>query len=155
MANKNLADVSVLSSISNSTNAIVEEGGILKKTSLSEAIKGTTVSSIETKTHDLFFGKPIYTKTITFTTSVTASSSTVNNATPHSIANIDKVWIDISNSYLNNGTYFWPLTVSYYMTGFDNCCPYVDKTNIYFGSQGTWGTGWTKCITLRYTKTTD
>ena len=155
MANKNLADVSVLSSISNNTNVIVEESGVLKKTSLSEATKGTVISSTENKTKDLFFGKPIYTKTITFTTSVTASTAVGSNATPHSIANIDKIWIDISNSYLNNGTYVWPLTVSYYTSSFDNCCPYVDKTNIYFGSQGTWGTGWTKCITLRYTKTTD
>ena len=110
------------------------------------------LKSEEVKTKDTYFGKPVYTKTIRYTTTITAGQP---NDVPHGINNIDTVWIDLSNSYLTNASFVFPVTIGYYMSGFDNVCPYVNKTNIYFASQGTWGVGWTKVITLRYTKTTD
>lgn len=130
----------------------VQIGEMSVSEKLDELETNTVISSDEVKTRDLFFGKPVYTKTIRYTTNVTSGQT---NAVPHEISNINTIWIDLSNSYITNANYVFPLTVSYYMSGFDNCCPYVDKTNIYFASQGTWGTNWTKSITVRYTKTTD
>lgn len=117
-----------------------------------KAEKFGIISSEEVKTGDFYFGKPIYTKTIRYTTNITAGQT---NPVPHGINNIDTVWIDMSNSYLTNAAYVFPVSIGYYMSGFDNMCPYVDKTNIYFASQGTWGTNWEKVVTLRYTKTKD
>ena len=145
-----LNDTQINGDLSITGNVTLENSNIVDKMN---ALKSSTViSSSETKTKDMFFGKPIYTKTITFTTTVSLGST---NSVPHGISNIDKIWIDDSNSFFHHANCTFPLTTSYYMSGFDNACPYVDKTNISFASQGNWGTDWTKYITVRYTKTTD
>ena len=150
--------MAILNSTQINGNLNVTEDIQLGSKSITEelnALKTNTVmSSSEVKTRDTFFGKPIYTKTITFTTTI---SSGVANSVPHGISNIDKIWIDTSNSFLqnsNNGIVY-PVSISYYPSGFDNACPYVDKTNINYAVQTSWGTHWTKNITVRYTKTTD
>lgn len=129
----------------------IQEAGYDSMEKVIERI-GNIISSDEVKTTDTYFGKPVYTKTLKSTTKITAGST---NSVPHGISDIDSIWIDLSNSYLNNGVNVFPLNISYYITGFDNCCPHVDKTNIYFASQGTWTETWIKVITLRYTKNTD
>lgn len=114
------------------------------------------MSSEETKTHELFLGKPIYTKTFKFDTIL---SNTVISKL-HSISNVDNIWIDLSNSYmqaLSNGYSVPVISGMYYgKTGSgNNWSVAVDRTNFYLYADSGWNDNWVKFITVRYTKTTD
>ena len=114
------------------------------------------MSSEETKTHELFLGKPIYTKTFKFDTIL---SNTVISKL-HSISNVDNIWIDLSNSYmqaLSNG-YSVPVVSNMYygkIGSGNNWSVAVDKTSFYLYADSGWNDNWVKFITVRYTKTTD
>lgn len=103
-------------------------------------------------------GKPIYRKTITFTTTIKQ-----NETTPiaHNIKNAKNIFIDFSASFMeaNIGasdyiSYNFPL-IGYSGNITDKVYCYVNLTNINFYANGNWATNWTKHITLNYTKTTD
>lgn len=116
------------------------------------------ISSEESKTHDTFFGKPIYTKTFRFTTLLSGTLSVELN-----IPDVDNSWIDISNSFMistttsNNG-YTVPIVSSMYFnntgTGNNWTCA-TDKSKLYMYADSGWNTNWEKVVTVRYTKTTD
>ena len=114
------------------------------------------MSSEETKTHERFLGKPIYTKTFKFDTIL---SNTVISK-PHSISNVDNIWIDLSNSYMqafSNG-YSVPIVSNMYygkVGSGNNWSVAVDKTSFYLYADSGWNDNWVKFITIRYTKTID
>lgn len=116
----------------------------------------TYISSEETKTNDYLLGKPIYTKTFRF---ATVLSDTVIKIS-HGISNIDNVWVDLTNSFMqaiSNG-YSVPIISSMYYgkTGSgNNWSVAVDKTYVYLYADSGWNDNWVKFITIRYTKTID
>mgnify|MGYP004516015843 CR=1 FL=1 len=116
----------------------------------------TYISSEETKTNDYLLGKPIYTKTFRFATIL---SDTVIKIS-HGISNIDNVWVDLTNSFMqaiSNG-YSVPIISSMYYgkTGSgNNWSVAVDKTYVYLYADSGWNDNWVKFITIRYTKTID
>lgn len=117
-------------------------------------------STSEVKTNKKWIdGKPIYRKT--FTDTYPSSSTTASVA--HSIANISKVWIDMSHSYFvyTDGTSF-PVTVvvpagSSSRTPVYGVQTSVDETNINFRNifESSSNRAESYVITLFYTKTTD
>ena len=115
------------------------------------------ISSEESKTHDTFFGKPVYTKTFRFTTTIVAGTTMKVDL---NIPNVDYLWIDITNSFMfdtNNG-YSVPIVSSMYFQGTGtgsnwSCAAYKSQLQLY--ADGGWNTAWEKVVTVRYTKTTD
>ena len=116
----------------------------------------STMSSQEINTGRVFVdGKPIYSKTISFSTSVSPNSTIT---VPHNIANIDTIWIDVSNTFWINTTkrsYPIPMTNYDVYSNTESATPFADASNVGIVSVGGWGTSWTKYITVNYTKTTD
>lgn len=103
-------------------------------------------------------GKPLYRKTITFTTIIKMNEIT---SIAHNIENAKNIFIDFSASFMeaNIGasdyiSYNFPL-IGYSGNITDKVYCYVNLTNINFYANGNWATNWTKHITLNYTKTTD
>lgn len=113
-------------------------------------------SKYETQEHRIgtwIDGKPLYRKTISFTTSWNTSYEFA-----HGIKDYDKLWIDTSSSYFfaNENKVSIPLIAnSYYgdISQWTDAMIYGDKVILY--SSGGWGNGWEKVITINYTKTTD
>ena len=98
-------------------------------------------------------GKPLYEKTFKITSNITN-----NDALAHNIKNVSIIWVDnafVQNYNSNKLSYTLPIT--YYGTdlGKDELSMYADDTYIVFKVQTSWGEGWSKYVTLRYTKTTD
>ena len=103
-----------------------------------------------------WMGKTLYRKTISTTETFTAS---VNLHIPHGVENVDKMWIDVSNSYLfeNTNKVSIPIISTGYYDDFEqpiNAMVY-NKNIILYTKEGGWGSAWTKVVTVRYTKTTD
>lgn len=97
-------------------------------------------------------GKPIYRRTFVTTTELVPGTNWIT----HGIENIENIWIDMGNSFIENANGItYPVAFSQYSTGVDALTAYVDKEKIYFNSQTSWGTTWEKIITVRYTLTTD
>lgn len=103
-------------------------------------------------------GKPLYRKTITFTSTIRENTTT---SIAHNIINAKNIFIDYGASFIeaNIGTsdyisYNFPL-IGYSGNITDKVYCYVNLTNINFYANGAWGNNWTKHITLKYTKTTD
>ena len=103
-------------------------------------------------------GKPLYGKTITFTSTISANAIT---SIVHNITNAKNIFIDYGASFVetNIGTDNY-MSYSLSLIGYngnitDKMYCYVNHVNINFYSNGTWGNNWTKHITLKYTKTTD
>ena len=103
-------------------------------------------------------GKPLYGKTITFTSTISANATT---SIVHNITNAKNIFIDYGASFIeaNIGTNNY-MSYSLSLIGYsgnitDKMYCYVTPTNINFYSNGAWGKNWTKHITLKYTKTTD
>lgn len=116
---------------------------------------GTDFSSAEVKTNDTLFGKPVYAKTFRFTTAITGGTDYVRE---HGITNIERIWVDMANSFLitTSSKYSVPAISPSYGQKTEECwTTHVNNTHISISSKGGWGDGWEKCITLRYTKTTD
>lgn len=115
----------------------------------------TIMISEEVKTRDTLFGKPIYSKTFKFTTTIQGNN--IFNY-PHDLENIDDIWVDMQNSFIiceakNNCSY--PFIECRYNGDSEELQISVNNTNIIFDASGGWDTNWTKIITIRYTKTTD
>lgn len=103
-------------------------------------------------------GKPLYGKTITFTSTISANTTT---SIAHNITNAKNIFIDYGASFMeaNIGTDNY-MSYSLSLIGYsgnitDKMYCYVDITNIIFYANGAWARNWTKHITLKYTKTTD
>lgn len=96
-------------------------------------------------------GKPIYRKTFVFTDTLSSPTTEI----PHNIENVDKIWVDTSNSYFHQGSSYYPVTYAQYPSGLDAVTTLASTVNMVFNVQTSWGTAWQKVITLRYTKTTD
>ena len=103
-------------------------------------------------------GKPLYGKTITFTSTISANATT---SIAHNITNAKNIFIDYGASFVeaNIGTdnymsYNLPL-IGYTGNITDKMYCYANPTDINFYANGSWGPNWTKHITLKYTKTTD
>lgn len=107
----------------------------------------------EYATNEYIDGKRVYIKQLEFNDTV---SGGLDNrlVKSHGILGAEKIWIDLSNSYIKatttNATY--PLPVILYSGNISALSVIVDLTNIYMESQGGWGTIWTKVIRLKYTK---
>lgn len=103
-----------------------------------------------------WFGKPLYSKTISTTTAVLPN--TMLNI-PYNIPNVKEVWIDYGKSFYhaNNTTRSYGIEYIYYSTNntlaFSHAFIQSDAINL-IANDG-WNTNWTKYITLLYTKTTD
>lgn len=103
-------------------------------------------------------GKPLYRKTITFTTMIKMNEIT---SIAHNIENAKNIFIDFGASFMEanigeNNYLSYNLPIIGYagnLTDKVNC--YVNSTDINFYANGNWDTNWTKHITLKYTKTTD
>ena len=103
-------------------------------------------------------GKPLYRKTITFTTMIKQNEIT---SIAHNIENAKNIFIDFGASFMeaNIGesdylSYNFPI-IGYGNSTNDKVFCYVNPTDINFYANGNWAENWTKHITLKYTKTTD
>ena len=96
-------------------------------------------------------GKPIYRKTFVFADTLSSPTTEI----PPNIENVDKIWVDTSNSYFHQGSSYYPVTYAQYPSGLDAVTTLASTKNIVFNIQTSCGTAWQKVITLRYTKTTD
>lgn len=107
----------------------------------------------EVKTSDTFMGKPIYTKTIMFNTTVRDTIFEYE----HNITDAEYIWIDMQNSFmLAQSGLTYPLCF-YRYNGSNNSKVQVSatKTHVRLDVVDGWDEIWTKVITVRYTKTTD
>ena len=121
-------------------------------------IRRSTYSTKEQVIGKWIDGKPLYGKTITFTSKI---SENVITSIAHNIINAKNIFIDFGASFMeaNIGTsdylsYNLPL-IGYTGNLTDKIYCYVTPTNINFYANGNWAENWTKHITLKYTKTTD
>ena len=122
-------------------------------------------STNETKTNEVLMDgsvkKDIYTKTIFISSLPSSSGSTQYN---HNISNVDKIWIDASNTFLTNPSgefqpYVWIhptlITSGFGITQTGSItvdAPTRTNFRINVGQdRSTWGA----YVTLRYTKTTN
>ena len=103
-------------------------------------------------------GKPLYRKTITFTSTISANATT---SIAHNITNAKNIFIDYDASFMeaNIGesdylSYNLPI-IGYANSTNDKVFCYVNHTDINLYANGNWAENWTKHITLKYTKTTD
>lgn len=99
-------------------------------------------------------GKPLYRKVIKFTTTILVDAALEIN---HGINNVEMIWFDPTGCFMWAGSslgYNVPM-VGYNGNFTDEIYTNVDKTKVSIYSNGSWGSLWTKYITLLYTKTTD
>lgn len=111
---------------------------------------GINYSSQEVKTNNIWFGKPIYTKTIYIDSLPNATSNTYN----HGIENVDMIWFDSSNSFAiwSNGN----VGVMPFAADNVNFIGLHGANKTQFGiTTATDRTSLAAYITLKYTKTTD
>ena len=99
--------------------------------------------------------KPLYAKTFVISTGISSGVIDI----PHSIADIDIVYVNLGNSFMLNSesgkSYPFPINQYNSATSFDRLGINVDATNIEFLSETGWGNNWIAYVTLEYTKTTD
>lgn len=111
--------------------------------STSEQIVGTWID-----------GKPLYEKTVSFTT----GNAGTYNRQAHNISNVDKIWVDFSNSFVNISS-----NDNHIFNGISTFSETVNREEMYVlavdvGIDYRVGNDMANkpcCITLRYTKTTD
>lgn len=113
---------------------------------------GIAFAQNEVKTSDTFLGKPIYTKTIMFNTTVKDEMIEI----AHNINDIDYIWVDMQNTFmLATSGLSYPLVTLRYNKNAVSVQVSATKTSVRLDVAGGWDTIWTKVITVRYTKTTD
>lgn len=97
-------------------------------------------------------GKKIYRRTYITTQSVGAGVSFEIPVGLESVA--DTIWIDQQNSYIRttSGNIVYPIPLEHYSSGNDYIGVWCNSASIRLYSNGGWGTGWEKCVTIRYTK---
>lgn len=97
-----------------------------------------------------WYGRTLYRKTIA-TTDLLSANTTLE--IPHNIENVHMIWIDNSSTYFSTGSVSYSLPmIGYTGNTTDKAYAYVEGNNIKIFSNGSWGTGWIKVVTLRYTK---
>lgn len=113
-----------------------------------EEISNDEVYSTEEQVIGTWFGKPLYRKTIDFGYMAKAN---VFKHVPHNVANVEKIWIDRSNSY------FVDASLNYYDVSDYDWHTSVNATNIsaVVASNDYDRTTSSMYVTIRYTKTTD
>ena len=110
-------------------------------------------STSEVKTNKVWIdGKPIYRKVISFTTTI--SSNTLFTLA-HNISNLSYYKITEAIVKSESGLSYTLPMVGYGTNTTDKLFCYMNGTNIYFYSNGSWGAIWKKYVTIEYTKTTD
>ena len=99
-------------------------------------------------------GKPLYRKTITFTTTTPDNKALEIN---HGINNVEMIWFDPTGCFMwaDSGLGYNIPLIGYASSFTDKIYTSVDKTKVSIYSNGKWGIIWNKYITLLYTKTTD
>jgi hypothetical protein len=138
----------------NEIKSVVNANAIETDTRLTKLGK---YSSTEVNTGKRWYNnKPIYSITFYFNTLISPNSVFTM---AHNIQNIEHIWLDISNTFIentiNNICYPMPMTNYQTYTNNETLTPYVDDTNLGIISVGGWGTEWLKVMTVNYTKTTD
>ena len=119
--------------------------------------KLNTINSFSTEERVIgtwFDGRKLYSKDVTFISSIHSSES---NQFAHGISNadmvlIDRAWIFNTATYIS---YHLPITLYNSSTSEDKLSIKADRKNITFNVGTGWGEGWQKIIRLVYTKTTD
>lgn len=109
--------------------------------------------STEEQVIGTWLGKPLYRKVISVDTHMNKKLEF-----GHGVENFEKIWIDVSNSYIfdNTNKISFPLiSTSYYEDFSQRFSAMIYNNVIVLNSDGVWNTNWTKVITLNYTKTTD
>ena len=101
--------------------------------------------SEEEKRIGIWFGKPLYRKTINFGALPNASQKSV----AHNILNVEKIWIDMSHSYFVNAI------GGYYPVNDYDWHPFVNATHLYVTVENIDRRDCSMIITILYTKTTD
>ena len=112
-----------------------------------------TMSSSEHFTGEYYLNyKPIYSKTIT----VSLPSNSSNTGYQHNIENVDTIWIDNTNSFIdwNNGETSPFPTMNANNLSVVAAITDVSRTTVYIKTD-TNRSSYSAYITLRYTKTTD
>ena len=117
---------------------------------IEEAI--TNSYSTEEQVIGTWMGKPLYRKVISVNTSFSKQLEF-----EHGVENFERIWIDVADSYFvdANNAVLPLISTSYYTDFSQRLNAMIYNRNIILYSDGSWGTDWTKVITLKYTKTTD
>lgn len=145
----NLESTSATDALSANQGRILNE----KFSNLNESPKYITTGE-EFATNEYIDGKRVYEKIFSTNETIKGQETT---SFKHNITGVEKIWIDLSNSYIMETTgKCYHLPVLYYSDNtVDGLQVFVDLNNLYFISNGGWGYGWTKVVRLRYTKKTE
>ena len=143
--NQDVADVNKCNATDlNEIKQVVNQNDINKSTySTTEKVVGKWIN-----------GKPLYRKVINFTTTISADTVLEIN---HGVNNVEMIWFDPIGCFMwaSSGFGYNIPMIGYSGNITDKLYTFVDKTKISIHANGSWGTIWTKYITLLYTKTTD
>nr|DAQ91809.1 MAG TPA: hypothetical protein [Caudoviricetes sp.] len=161
----NATDLNEIKQVVNENDDLV---GILEnlttqdKTSIVNAINEVNQNDINKSTYSTtekvvgkwINGKPLYRKVINFTTTISADTTLEIN---HGVNNVEMIWFDPIGCFMwaSSGLGYNIPMIGYSGNITDKLYTFVDKTKISIHANGSWGTIWTKYITLLYTKTTD
>ena len=97
-------------------------------------------------------GKPIYAKTFYIASLPNKASKNYN----HQIANVDKIWYDVTKSYvINNNSGTSPIPFVHVGSFDGQIALYIARTEYFQIGTGKDRSDWSAYITLNYTKTTD
>lgn len=152
IADINKCNASDLNEIKNVVNNNATETST-NSTNITNIINAEVYSTSEIKTNKTWIdGKPIYRKVIFFTTTISANNLFT---LAHNISNLSYYKITEAVVKSNSGLSYTLPMVGYNNSLTDKMFCYMDATNIYFYSNGAWGSIWTKYVTIEYTKTTD
>lgn len=102
------------------------------------------------RTNEKRDGKWVYVKQFLFDDTISVNTRFYKE---HKITNFDKIWLDLSECYMTSTSgIIYPIDMIGYNGAFNSqmfCC--LDDTNINIFSNDSWGTNWTKVITIKYT----
>lgn len=101
-----------------------------------------------------WMGKPLYRQVKVINGRI--ENGVINIA--HNISDVDTIFVNMGKTFLQNEDYrAYPLPVNQYESGsaYDQLGIKVNRTNITFLVQTSWGVDWKVYVTLEYTKTTD
>ena len=103
----------------------------------------------------IWLGKPLYRKTIIFSSNISSGS----NTEAHYIDNVDIIFVNQGKSFMfavSSGlSYPFPINQYNDATNYDRVGVRADRSNIIIYSEGNWGNNWKAYVTLEYTKTID
>ena len=155
MANIKISELPTATSFEDDDYVMIVQSNANKKITKQNMYGNYVFSTSEVMIGKWIDGKPLYRQTFTFNDVIQGNSTF---ELPHNISNIDKIWIDVSNSFwINTSKRSYPILMTHYGTASNNdsATPFADETNIGIITIGGWGSDWEKVITVNYTKTTD